>query len=269
MTLITNTTHSPMPTSATSSPGSPTPRLDAHGAVGELGTILSIWAHPDDEAFLCAGLMRLALENGQRVVCVTATKGELGTADPFTWPPEQLAAARSVELAASLAAIADGLDNRIEHHWLDHRDGRCAEIRPEIGAAQIAALLDRVQPDTVITFDEGGVTGHADHQAVAEWTTLATHDRPEIMQLDAVTPQSYIDHFDGRLDLDPFFYDGYPRPVDDETLHLGLVLDDDLWRVKERALRAQATQTDGLIEMFSDVLWKEFNLVEAFTRHIH
>lgn len=248
---------------------SPTSRVGAARAVGELGTILGVWAHPDDEAFLCAGLMRLALENGQRVVCVTATKGELGTSDPFAWPSERLAPARSVELEASLAAIADGLDGSIEHHWLDHRDGRCAEVRPEIGAAQIADLLDRVRPDTVITFDAGGVTGHTDHQAVAEWTTLAARERPEILQLDAVISQSYIDRFDGRLDLDPFFYDGYPRPVADSALHLGLVLDDDLWSVKDRALRAHATQTDGVTEMFSDAMWKDFNLVEAFTRHVH
>lgn len=269
MTLTTTTSQPQRPMPMTHRQLEPTPRIDAAHAVAQLGTILGVWAHPDDEAYLSTGLMRLALENGQRVVCITATKGELGTSDPFTWPPQQLAAARSVELAASLAAIADGLENRIEHHWLDHRDGRCAEIRPEVGAAQIAALLDRVQPDTVITFDAGGVTGHTDHQAVAEWTTLATRDRPEIVQLDAVIPRSYVDHFDGRLDLDPFFYNGYPQPVDDEELHLGLVLDDDLWRVKDRALRAQATQTDGVTEMFSDDLWKDFNVVEAFARHVH
>jgi len=256
-----------MQTSAIHPPLPRTLRADAATAVGALGTILGVWAHPDDEAYLSAGLMRLALENGQRVVCVTATKGELGTSDPFTWPPDQLAPARSMELAASFAAIADGLDNRIEHHWLDHRDGRCADIRPEVGAAQIADLLDRVQPDTVVTFDSGGLTGHTDHQAVAEWTTLATQQRPEIMQLDAVVSQSYVDHFDGHLDLDPFFYDGYPRPVDDATLHLELVLDDELWHVKDQALRAQATQTDVVVELLGADLWKDFNLVEAFVRH--
>ena len=116
---------------------SPTPRDRAAGAVAELVTILGVWAHPDDEAYLSAGLMRLALENGQRVVCVTATRGELGTEDPSTWPPHRLAAAREVELAASFAALAEGLDGRIEHHWMDHRDGRCAGIRSEVGAAEV------------------------------------------------------------------------------------------------------------------------------------
>ncbi|HEX3261549.1 MAG TPA: PIG-L family deacetylase, partial [Pseudonocardia sp.] len=47
-----------------------------------LGTVLGIWAHPDDEAFLSAGLMAAARDAGQRVVCVTATLGEHGTSDP-------------------------------------------------------------------------------------------------------------------------------------------------------------------------------------------
>jgi LmbE family N-acetylglucosaminyl deacetylase len=250
-------------------PMMPTLRADAARAVAELGSILGVWAHPDDEAFLSGGLMRLALENGQRIVCLTATKGELGTNDPFTWPPEQLAPARSVELAASLGAIGDGLDGRIEHHWLQHRDGRCADIRPDVGAAEVARVIDRVSPDTLITFEPGGLTGHTDHQAVAEWSTLALADRPSIRLLEAVVPQSYVDHFDGRLDLDPFFYDGFPHPVADELLCLDLVLDDELWETKDRALRAQATQTDVLVEMLGDDLWKQFNLVEAFVERTH
>ena len=56
--------------------------------VGALGTILGIWAHPDDEAYLSGGLMALARDTGSRVVCVTATRGELGTPDPRAWPPD-------------------------------------------------------------------------------------------------------------------------------------------------------------------------------------
>ena len=59
-----------------------------------LGTILSIWAHPDDETYLAGGLMAAAADAGQRVVCVSATAGEQGTSDPRTWPPERLGAAR-------------------------------------------------------------------------------------------------------------------------------------------------------------------------------
>ena len=44
----------------------------------DLGSILGIWAHPDDEAWLSAGLMMQAIAAGHRVTCVTATKGEAG-----------------------------------------------------------------------------------------------------------------------------------------------------------------------------------------------
>ena len=88
-----------------------------------------------------------------------------------------------------------------------------------------------------------------------------------VLQLDAVITQSYVDHFDGLIDLDPFFDDGYPRPVDDAALHLDLVLDDELWHVKDHALRAQQTQTDVVIEMLGADLWKDFNIVEAFVAH--
>ena len=66
--------------------------------VASLGTILGVWAHPDDEAYLCGGLYALARDAGARVICVTATRGELG-GDPSAWPPERLAAQRTAELS--------------------------------------------------------------------------------------------------------------------------------------------------------------------------
>ena len=56
-----------------------------------LGTILSIWAHPDDEAFLAGGIMAMAVDEGSRVVCVTATRGEAGSTDPERFPPHLIA----------------------------------------------------------------------------------------------------------------------------------------------------------------------------------
>ena len=51
--------------------------------------------------------MAAAVRAGQRVVCVTATRGELGSTDPDRWPPgEVLAAVRTAELDAALASWA-------------------------------------------------------------------------------------------------------------------------------------------------------------------
>ena len=46
-----------------------------------VGTLLGIWAHPDDEAYLSAGLMFRAREAGHRVVVATATRGELNAGE--------------------------------------------------------------------------------------------------------------------------------------------------------------------------------------------
>src|SRR3712207_1442910 len=123
--------------------------------VADLGTILSVWAHPDDEAYLCGGLMAAAVDAGSRVVCVTATRGELGVTDPERWPPDRLAEIREAELAACLAILGV-----TEHRWLGFPDGGCAAVDPTIGAEAVAALLREVRPDTVVTFSADGQTGH-------------------------------------------------------------------------------------------------------------
>ena len=132
--------------------------LDTGDPTAELGTVLGVWAHPDDEAYLSAGLMALARRHGRRVVVVTATAGEHGTDDPVCWPPARLARRRRKEMAASLAAI--GVD---EHQWLGYGDGACADADEGEAVATIGEIIDAVQPDTIVTFGPDGMTGHPDH----------------------------------------------------------------------------------------------------------
>ena len=51
---------------------------DPRITVADLGDIVTVWAHPDDESYLAAGLMAMAVDAGSRVTCVTATAGERG-----------------------------------------------------------------------------------------------------------------------------------------------------------------------------------------------
>src|ERR1700745_739235 len=83
-------------------------------------TLRGVWAHPDDEAYLSAGLMAEFRRRGDRVVVVMATLGEHGTDDPEALPPRRLAAIRHGELRDSLAAV--GVD---ELHLLGYEDGHC------------------------------------------------------------------------------------------------------------------------------------------------
>lgn len=133
-----------------------------------LGTILGIWAHPDDEAYLSAGIMAGAVDAGNRVVCVTATRGEAGSLDPVKWPPDTLASVREAELNACLAVLGV-----TEHAWLDYPDGGCADVPAEEAIRRLAEIIADVQPDTVLTFGPDGMTWHADHIAVGKWTSTA------------------------------------------------------------------------------------------------
>ncbi|MDP3891435.1 PIG-L deacetylase family protein, partial [Nocardioides sp.] len=123
------------------------------------GTLLGVWAHPDDEAYLSAGLMARARRAGLRVVVATASRGEHGTSDPDTWPPHRLGPVRERELSESLAAVGV-----TEHHWLGHRDGELDRQPADVGAAQVAELIELVRPRTIVTFGPDGMTGHPDHR---------------------------------------------------------------------------------------------------------
>jgi LmbE family N-acetylglucosaminyl deacetylase len=212
--------------------------------VGKLGTILGIWAHPDDEAYLSGGLMALARDNGSRVVCVTATRGELGTPDPVAWPPERLAAERTVEMARCLDILGV-----TEHHWLAYRDGGCAAVPPAPAVARLCEVIEEVEPDTVLTFGPDGITGHSDHQTVGEWAATA-FDRVAprgARLLQAAIPDRRVIRWSAVNERLGVFDPGYPVPVPVGRLAVDLVLDPATVARKVRALAAQATQTTGLM----------------------
>lgn len=135
--------------------------------VRRLGTIVAIWAHPDDETFVAGGLLAAAAHNGQRVICVTATRGDKGDSpDQSRWPSSQMGAIRTKELAAAMREL--GLT---EHLWLTYGDGQCAAADQNKATATIAKLIKTYQPDSLVTFGPEGLTGHTDHQAVSRWTS--------------------------------------------------------------------------------------------------
>ena len=58
------------------------PKAGPPGGSQDIGVLLGVWAHPDDEAYLTAGLMSVVRAAGHRVVVATATKG--GNSEPAT-----------------------------------------------------------------------------------------------------------------------------------------------------------------------------------------
>ena len=197
-----------------------------------LGTVLVVWAHPDDETYLVGGLSAALTDAGQRVVCVTATRGEAGGTDP------DLADIRTAELDTALAMLGVR-----EHHWLDYPDGGCASVDEEAAAVRLRAIVDEMRPDTVITFGPDGYTGHPDHQAVSRWVDLAV--TPDVRLLHAVSVEHRVDP---GLDEDYGVFElGRPRVCADDELAVLLPLDGALLDRKIAALLAQESQTAGLV----------------------
>jgi LmbE family N-acetylglucosaminyl deacetylase len=229
------------------------------------GTLLGVWAHPDDEAFLSAGLMASARDAGQRVVVATATWGERGTDDPHRWPPERLAELRRRELAASLAAVGV-----TEHHHLGYRDGGCAEVGVDAGARVVADLLDDVRPDTVVTFGPDGMTGHPDHRAVSAWTTRAwetTGQRAELWYA-TVTPGFHRrwDAVNRRLGL--WMSEDRPCTRAPDLARRVACTGDALAR-KRAALAAHGSQTEPLLELLGEAAFAAWWSDECFVSARH
>ena len=157
-------------------------------------SLLAVFAHPDDESFSIGGTLAHYAAKGVQVALVCATRGEAGDiADPSLATPETLGQVREAELrcAAEVLGIAEVI-------FLGYRDSGMAgapendDPRAFINApaeeiqARLVAIMRRMRPDVVITFEPGGGYGHPDHIAAHRHTVAAFHA--------AGDPAAYPDH---------------------------------------------------------------------------
>jgi len=207
--------------------------------LASLGTILSVWAHPDDETYLAGGLMALARDQGQRVVCVSLTAGERGTPDPGAWPPSRLDAVRRWEAAAAMAVLGV-----TEHRIVGLPDGGLDRCDGE-GVAVVGALIDEVRPDTVLTFGPDGATFHPDHVAVHRWVTAAweSRGRPARLLYATATTEHLARYGAAYEAWGAYMTDARPVGVEEEDLAIHAVFDGRHLDRKLTALRAMHTQT--------------------------
>lgn len=231
--------------------------------IGMLGSILGVWAHPDDETMSCAGIMATAILNNQKVVCITATKGEQGTQDELRWPKSQLASIRQKELEASLGII--GVKN---HHWLGFLDGKC-DAKDKKAIEIVSKYILKYQPDTILTFGPDGFTGHSDHKAVNAWVNKAvrlTHSSANVYNT-AITKKRYLSGLkilDEKLDI--FFNLEEPNFTKEKNCEINFKLSQKLSQIKYKALKAMPSQTEVMLNGFSkDIICSSLS-VEQFIK---
>lgn len=227
-----------------------------------VGTMLGVWAHPDDETYLTAGLMAQAVRDGERVVCVTATRGEEGSWDEERWPASQMGKVREAELMASLEIL--GVK---EHHWLDYHDGACASVDQEKATGKVQAIIEELQPDAVFTFGPEGMTGHSDHKSVSAWTTEAFRRvaPPGARLYYAVYTPEWAEEFVPRFNRFNVFFDpNTPPVVPADRLDVHFHLPPDILDLKMRAIEAHVSQVEGMLKAFGPDVFREGGKEEFF-----
>ncbi len=231
--------------------------------IKKLGTLLGVWAHPDDETFASSGIMAAAIKNGQKVICVTATKGEAGVQDESRWPATKLADIRTKELEHALDIIGV-----TAHHWLDYKDGHCEGGDTE-AILCICKYIEQYKPDTILTFGPDGMTGHPDHKAVCTWSIEARKRLGAPVRVFHATQtkhqyEDYLHTLDEAFDI--FFNIDKPNLREDDACDILFELDEEFRDIKYNALKAMPSQTDIMLSTFD----KEFICAslspEAFTQ---
>ncbi len=155
------------------------------------GTILAVFAHPDDESTVGALLAKSAAE-GHTVYLAILTSGQMGTANTDIPAGDQLGAAREIEARCSCQAL--GINEPFLLRFMDGSISDWTTI-PKI-RSQVRSLIERVKPDVLITWGPDGLTGHPDHRTASNVTTEVYQQR------------SKLSHKPSRL-----YYVAYPESV--------------------------------------------------------
>ena len=135
------------------------------------GPVVMFHAHPDDEAVITGGTIAKLAELGVRVVCVFATRGELGEApDGLLVAGQALGDRRSAEARWASNILGAG---RVE--FLDYHDsgmagvpsntagGAFATADVDEAAALLASVVAEESASALVIYDDNGGYGHPDH----------------------------------------------------------------------------------------------------------
>lgn len=180
------------------------------------GTVLAIYAHPDDPDISAGGTLAAWSRAGAEVhVCICAD-GDKGTGDPAVRPDELVATRRrEVQAAGKALGVA-------EHHWLGLPDGEIPDT-PDV-RERLVGLVRQVRPDAVVAPDPTAVyfgssyVNHRDHRAVG-W-----------LALDAVAPAAAM----------PLYFPAAGPAHRVTHLYLSGTLEPDVWVDIDATLDAKA-----------------------------
>ncbi len=221
--------------------------------------LLGVWAHPDDEAYLSAGLMARVIQSGGEVTVLTATLGELGFPDDDTRSLADKAAQRDAEMRSAMAEI--GVRDVRFMRWAD---GAVADVPIHLATRRIAAVIHDVQPDLIVTFGPDGITGHPDHVAISRAATAAWRSTGIGSLLYATSTTTWLaDWRDLHQQLGVFMGEE-PAGTDPDDLALHVELSTAELTRKRQVLARHASQTVGIAEAMGEDVYLAWSKDEYF-----
>lgn len=186
-------------------------------------TVVAVFAHPDDEAFGPAGtLAKFANDHDVYLLCVTC--GEAGE------NPKDLAKIRTNELLQSAKIL--GIK---KVYFLDFVDGTLSNSLYHKLAQKIEEKLKLLTPETIMTFEPRGISGHIDHITVSMVTTYVFYKLPFIKTLLYHCITREIRNKIGEYFI--YFPPGYRRSEIDKVVNIK-----DVWETKVKAMLAHQSQ---------------------------
>jgi len=205
--------------------------------MNEIGCLLAIFAHPDDESYRAGGALALLALKGAQVWVLCSTRGELGI---LKLDPEETGQVRQTEMECACRAL--GIE---QPRFLEYQDGTLPQVDEEGAVGQVVRAIRKLRPQGLLTWPPSGVSGHPDHVAVSNWTEKA-------FQL-AADPAAYPEHKEAPHAVDALYHIVIPRSLA-ETMkmpHLHTVPDEEVtltvdvsavWDEKMAAIRCHASQ---------------------------
>ncbi|HEY6296176.1 MAG TPA: PIG-L family deacetylase [Streptosporangiaceae bacterium] len=169
-------------------------------------TMMAVHAHPDDEASSTGGVLAAYSAQGVQTVVVTCTNGEFGDGAGGVKPGQDghdeqaVAKQRLAELHESCAILGVTHLELLGYHdsgmpewdYKDRPDAFCNIPQAEV-VGRLTGLIEKYQPQVLITYDERGQYQHPDHvhASVCAQAAFAESGIPAKLYLAAIRPSDW------------------------------------------------------------------------------
>jgi LmbE family N-acetylglucosaminyl deacetylase len=133
--------------------------------------MLAVTAHPDDEAAVFGGSLRLYSDRGVETSVICLTPGQAASHRGKAKDDHELAGLRRKEFAASCAIL-----NVSRSAVLDYPDGQLHRVELHRVVSDLVLHIRQFRPHIILSMGpEGSITGHTDHSMASVIATLAYH----------------------------------------------------------------------------------------------